>query len=84
MIWYGNGFWPVGLWILTSLAMLLVWGLVIWATVGVLGRYESRVTKDAPHECHSPRSHAEDGTTALDPVGRPRDSTREPHHLQAL
>jgi hypothetical protein len=41
----GDGFLPAGLWLLTSAAVLLVWGLVIWATVGLLGQYEARARK---------------------------------------
>lgn len=47
---FGSGFLPVGLWIATSMAMLVIWGLVIWATVRLMERHESRLRRDVPNQ----------------------------------
>jgi hypothetical protein len=36
---YGNGLVLLGLWVATSLAMLLFWGLLSWAVVSILSRH---------------------------------------------
>ena len=35
---YGNGLLLLGLWVSTSLVMLLIWGVLAWAVVNILSR----------------------------------------------
>lgn len=39
---YGDGLELLGLWVATSLVLLLVWGLLAWAVVKILSRQRSR------------------------------------------